>query len=229
MAKIKLSAIVSEMRGKLNGSVFSKNRGGAYIRTKVTPVNPQTVAQGNVRATLTGLSQAWRNLTEAERTAWNNAVNAFGKTDIFGDIKIPSGIALHNRLNLNLAAIGVAPITAPPAPSPVGYIDSLTITAAAGTPALSAAFTGIDLDATQSIIVEATAPQSAGKSFVKSEYRQISVISATATSPANLLAAYTAKFGALVEGQKVFVRFRVVSEVTGLSGQATSASAIIAA
>ena len=63
MAKIKLSAIVSEMRGKLNGSVFSKNRGGAYIRTKVTPVNPQSLAQGLVRATLTNLSQAWRGLT----------------------------------------------------------------------------------------------------------------------------------------------------------------------
>ena len=42
MAKIKMTAIVADMRNKLNGSVFSRNRGGAYIRTKVTPINPQT-------------------------------------------------------------------------------------------------------------------------------------------------------------------------------------------
>ena len=42
MAKILTTAIVADIRNKLNGSVFSKNRYGAYVRTKVTPVNPQT-------------------------------------------------------------------------------------------------------------------------------------------------------------------------------------------
>ena len=49
MAKVLFSALISDMRNKLNGSVFAKNRGGSYLRTKVTPVNPQTVAQVHKR------------------------------------------------------------------------------------------------------------------------------------------------------------------------------------
>lgn len=229
MAKIKLSAIVSEMRGKLNGSVFSKNRGGAYIRTKVTPVNPQTLAQGIVRATLTALSQGWRGLTEAQRLAWNSAVSQFTGTDIFGDIKTPSGINLYNKLNLNLANIGVGPIATPPNVVGVGYIDSLLVTAAAGAGTISLAYTNVGGAAGQTLVVEATAPMSAGKSFVKSEFRVVNTIPGGTASPAAFGAAYVAKFGAMQVGKKVFVRMKYVDNATGVAGQYTSASDVIAA
>lgn len=229
MAKIKLSAIVSEMRGKLNGSVFSKNRGGAYVRTKVTPVNPQTLAQGLVRATLTNLSQAWRGLTEAQRLAWNAAVSAFTSTDIFGDIKTPSGINLYNKLNLNLAAIGEAPINTPPLAVGVGYFDTLSITAAAGAGTIAANFTAIGDSVDQTVIVEATPCVSAGKNFVKSEFRQIGTFAGNAAAPQALGAMYVAKFGAMTAGKKIFVRLKFVDKNTGVAGQYTSASDIVAA
>jgi hypothetical protein len=50
MAKIKFGMMMTDARGKLGGHVFSKNRSGAYVRTKVTPVNGQTTAQTGVRA-----------------------------------------------------------------------------------------------------------------------------------------------------------------------------------
>lgn len=229
MAKIKLTAIVSEMRGKLNGSVFSKNRGGAYVRTKVTPVNPQTLAQGNVRAALTNLSQSWKALTEAQRLAWNSAVSQFTSTDIFGDIKTPSGINLYNKLNLNLAAIGEAPISVPPLAVSVGYFDTLAITAAAGAGTIAVAYTTVGASVDQTVIVEATPCMSAGKNFVKSEFRQIGTFAGSAASPQSIGAMYVAKFGALVAGQKVFIRLKFVDKNTGVSGQYTSASAVIAA
>ena len=119
MAKVKFSALISEMRNKLNGSVFSRNRAGAYLRTKVTPINPRTSLQNAVRELLTSLSQNWRNLTEAQRDAWNAAVHNFQKTDIFGDMKTPSGINLYTKLNLNLANAGLILIDVPPLPSEV--------------------------------------------------------------------------------------------------------------
>lgn len=229
MAKLKLSAIVSEMRGKLNGSVFSKNRGGAYIRTKVTPVNPQTIAQGAVRAALTNLSQAWRGLTEAQRAAWNSAVSNFTGTDIFGDIKTPSGINLYNKLNLNLNAIGVAPINTPPAAVSVGFFDSLSIAADASAGTVDATFTAVGATAGQTVIVEATPCVSAGKSFVKSEFRQVGTFAGNAASPQALGAMIVAKFGAMTQGQKLFVRLKFVDNTTGVSGQYTSASTIVVA
>ena len=44
MAKIKFGMMMTDASGKLGGQVFSKNRGGSYVRTKVTPTNPQTAA-----------------------------------------------------------------------------------------------------------------------------------------------------------------------------------------
>ena len=38
--KIKFGSEVVDGRGKIGGHVYSKNKGGAYKRTKVTPSNP---------------------------------------------------------------------------------------------------------------------------------------------------------------------------------------------
>jgi len=65
--KIKWGAIVVDGRNKIGGHVASKNRAGAYLRTKVTPVNPNTGYQAGVRNTLSTLSSGWRALEEAQR------------------------------------------------------------------------------------------------------------------------------------------------------------------
>ena len=97
--KVKFGAIVVDGRGKIGGHVASKNRGGAYFRTKVTPTNPNSTAQAGVRNRMTSLAQGWRGLSASARLSWNNAVGDFAKTDIFGDIKQPSGINLFPTLN----------------------------------------------------------------------------------------------------------------------------------
>jgi len=57
--KIKFGAIVVAGSGKIGGHVASKNRGGAYLRTKVTPTNPNSPAQAGARALLASLSTGW--------------------------------------------------------------------------------------------------------------------------------------------------------------------------
>lgn len=76
MAQIKFGAFVTDMRGKIGGSVFSKNKNGAYAKNKVTPSNPQSGAQMAVRNLLAGFAQQWRTLTETTRQGWiDGAVN----------------------------------------------------------------------------------------------------------------------------------------------------------
>ena len=220
MAKIKFGMMMTDARGKLGGQVFSKNRGGAYVRTKVSPINPETSRQSAVRSQLTGFSQAFRSLTSTQINAWNSAVSNFTSTDVFGDVKKPSGINLYTKLNMNLAQVGVSPISDPPLPSEVPPVDSLALTANGTVAALSLAFTPTPIPADTEWIVEATAPVSAGKSFVKSEYRQIGTLAAAATSPQNILAIYAAKFGNPITGQKTFVRVTPVNTVTGQRGLA---------
>lgn len=227
--KAKFGSIVVDGRGKLGGHVYSKNRAGAYVRTKVTPVNPQTSSQVNARAILTQQSQDWRGLTEAQRTAWNNAVNDFQRTDIFGDLKAPTGLNLFTRLNANILHAGGAVLTAPPAASSAPDYVTFTAAASVGGGTFSIGFAPTPVPANTAYVVECTAQVSPGKNFLKNLYRIVQVFPAADATPTSIFAAYIAKFGALTLGQKIGVRITAVNLLTGLKSQATSVITIVAA
>lgn len=229
MAKILTTAIVADIRNKLNGSVFSKNRYGSYVRTKVTPVNPQTTAQQNARNLLSTNSQAWRGLTEAQRQGWIDAAANFPFTDIFGNTKTLSGSALYIKLNNNLVAAGQAAIPDAPAPVAIPQLIITSLSAAETVPAVSLVFTDTPVPADFSIVVQTTGNVGAGKSFVKNLFRFTTNIAAAATSPANLLTAFQAIHGNPVAGQKIFVRAFMVSTITGQAGIPVQGMAIVAA
>lgn len=226
--KAKFGMIVVAGSGKIGGHVASRNRAGAYFRTKVTPVNPQTGYQLTVRQRLTEFSQAWRGLTDAQRAAWNAAVSSFAKTDIFGDLKNPTGFNLYQRLNNNLSAISQAAIDTPPIPDEVLTVNFTALAAAAGAGTVALTLSGA-VPAGTSMKVFATAPQSPGVSFVKSEYRLIDVEPAAGASPVAVGPAYVARFGAMTAGQKVFVKVVFTNETTGQESNAQQLSAIVAA
>lgn len=227
--KVKFGAIVVDGRNKIGGHVLSKNRAGSYMRTKVTPVNPQTVAQSDVRSALTYLSQSWRGLSESQRAAWNGAVENFKRTDIFGDIKTPSGLNLYNRLNLNLNAGGASYITAPPAPSTTESLTALSAAADVSSTSFDVTFAPSPVPANYKLIIEATPQVSPGKSFLKNAYRILQVENAAATTPADIYAAYIAKFGTLVAGQKIGVRAKLLNTLTGLTSLPLAYEVIVSA
>jgi len=226
--KMKFGAIVVDGRGKIGGHVASKNRAGAYLRTKVTPVNPRSGSQMQVRNWLAQMSQAWRGLTQSQRNAWNAAVTDFARTDIFGDLKNPSGFNLHNRLNINLLRTGQSILTLPPAPAPVVDILLDSVTATASTGDISMIFTPAGT-ADSDIVIRGTAPLSAGVNFVKSELRDFNVIGSSNPSPESLGVDYTARFGAITgkAGSKIFIETVAIDRTTGLAGVPQIVSAII--
>lgn len=221
--------MMTDARGKVGGQVFSKNRGGAYVRTKVSPINPQTAAQTTARAALAGFSAGWRALTAAQRLAWNNAVQDFQTTDVFGDIKTPSGIDLYIRINCNLAKIGVAAISTPPLPTNVPPLTGLALVADVSDASFEISATEATAGANIKLYVEATPCLSPGKSFVKSEFRAIDASAANVALPYDVGTEWLAKFGVLTAGQKVFARVRSVSTTTGLESLPQVISAIVTA
>lgn len=93
--------------------------------------------------------------------------------------------------------------------------------------AFTVAFTATPAAALTKVMIEATPQVSAGKSFVNpSWYRQIFVGAVATTSPANILSAYVAKFGALQAGKKIFIRTSVIGS-TGLKSAYLSSSVIV--
>lgn len=229
MAKVKFSALISEMRNKLNGSVFARNRGGAYLRTKVTPLNPQSIAQVAARNLLTQFSQAWRTLTQAQRDAWNAAVSQFSTTDVFGDVVNPTGAQLYNRLNINIANAGGTAISVPPAPVGADALSSLSIDAQQTGDVFDVTFAPGTVPAGHTLYVESTPCLSPGISNASAQYRAIGTVAAAATSPADLSTEQINKFGGLVAGQKIFIRAKLINKVTGEVSQSLTASAIVGA
>lgn len=230
MAKIKYSALVSEMRNKLNGSVASKNRYGNYFRNKVTPVNPQTSYQQNQRSMLANLSASWRGLTQAQIAGWNQANQNFPKTDIFGDRMILSGQALFISLNKNLLNAGQSSIDDAPVPGDIPSFSMSTLvatyTSGTSTSVLSFTISPATIPVGYTMLVYATPPIGPGINFVKNRFRLIGTGTA-ATGVVTITTDYVARFGNLVVGEKVFIRALLVNNTTGQAGVPQELNGII--
>lgn len=224
MAKIKFGMVVTDMRGKLGGHVFTKNRAGASTRTKVTPANPRTASQQANRALLGLFSVAWSALTDAQRASWNGAVDAWSKTNIFGDNVKPSGKNLFTALNKNLASVGIAQIDTAPEKVELPLLG----------------FTGVGIDisnaeitlATETIganfqvVVSATPPLSAGTSFTKGKYRRVYSAAGNAVDSNDLFLAYQDKFGAIAVGQNIYFEIKLIASNGQVSVPETAKAAI---
>lgn len=209
MAKIKFGMMMTDASGKLGGQVFSKNRGGSYVRTKTTPSNPQTSAQMNIRGIFAGISSAWSTLGEANRLSFNNLVSSYASTDIFGDLRNPSGKALFQRLNQNLSISGQATITdcVPPIEVPFANVVSAEVNVGATTITLETAGN----TSGSKLVVWATPVLSAGTSFVKNQLRQIGVFDGDVAAAENIASAYASKFGAVPTAGNVTIGVRVIN------------------
>lgn len=229
MARIKYSALVSDMRNKLNGSVMSKNRAGSYVRNKTTPVNPQTSFQQDVRQRLGALSSQWGALTSAQRNSFTAATPNFPYTDIFGDKKELDGKSLFIKLNSNLSNIGSAQILSAPSPVgiPVFQASSLLIEFAGGAlSSITLGVSGATVPAGFAMAVYATPPIKAGVTFVKNRFRYIGTEVVTA-GEVDLVDLYSERFGSsIASGQTIHVRIALVSTTTGQMGVPSGVSGI---
>jgi len=222
--KIKFGAIVVAGSGKIGGHVASKNRAGAYLRTKTTPTNPNTPAQAQARSILGSLSTAWGLLTEDQRKSWNDAVASFATTDIFGDIKNPSGINLYVKLNANLEASAQAQLVVAPAKEEIPFfaLTSAVFDMSDETLTFNAGVDGYDLTFVK---IQATPAFSAGISNFKSKLRNIGYNAEISASGDNY-ALYVDKFGAPVVGSKIALSIAVIL-ATGQQGTAQTVIATV--
>lgn len=210
MAKIKFGMMMTDARGKLGGQVFSKNRSGAYIRTKVTPSNPQTQAQAQVRSNLATLSTGWNSLTAAQIAQWNASVDDWASTDVFGDIKKPTGKNLYVKLNVNLLNSGQSIVATPPAKIELPAL--VDIDAVLDTDNYALDINGLPIFADGVYQIEACAPVSRGVNFVKNKFRVIAYRTQATAVPADIAQDYIAKFGSVEDAENIFFRIRAIGE-----------------
>ncbi|MBS1723230.1 MAG: hypothetical protein JSS66_09795 [Armatimonadetes bacterium] len=134
MAKAELSVALQSLKGKAGTVVFVKGRDGTYIRPRVTPANPDTPAQQQVRTNLRKSATAYKNLTTAQVDQWKSYAQT-QQIDNPPTGKHPKKTAIDAFVELaakflQVNPTGTIPVT-PPTSSYAG--DSITMTATAGT------------------------------------------------------------------------------------------------
>lgn len=214
MALVKFAPLISEVRGAVGQVVFSRNTYSAYVRDRVIPANPNTVAQQTARAFVTTVSQGWSALTEPQRIEWRERAIDFSRKNIFGDETKLSGYNLFCKLNVNRVKLGVGISASPPFFDPPFIIkpssfvvDTVGVTMVLGwTPAAVA---------TNLLYIYATPGLSTGINFVDSEYRFIKAV--TSGTSNDIVTAYVAVFGLFPPaGSKVFVRIASIKTLVGI-------------
>ena len=87
--KATFSVLVSELSGKAGDVVAARWKGRPYFRRRVTPANPNSTAQQEVRTALALCTGSWKSLVAKVKTAWAStgaslgisAFNAFTKAN----------------------------------------------------------------------------------------------------------------------------------------------------
>lgn len=209
MALILPGGGVTDIRGSIAGTTFSRNAGGNYIRARTKPVNPNTSRQQTVRAVMAFLATYWRDtLSAADRTAWasyaasTSWLNALGQT-----IKL-SGQQMFVRSSSARYALSGGVADPPPSTPGIPGIENLwTPSATISTNKISIAFTFPTNVDDQSYLFYAGVPISPGRTFFNGPWQYIGPIHGNNSSPpaSPQLFDYPWTLGT---GQKVFVYCR---------------------
>ena len=229
MAKFTPGIVISEIRGKFAATIFTKNRAGAMIRNRVTPINRRSLSQSMVRQEFSSISTTWRSLSQAQRDAWIAATPNFPYQDTLGQTKLLSGSQLYEQFNRNLLVIGAAQITTPPLPTSFSVLTFGAITLSAA--AFTVGFTPDPVEADRELVVYATRPVSAGvDAFRNSDFRFVQSFTAAQVSPADINSAYEAIFGTKtgLVGQKIGVQIKLVEISSGIASTPLRTAALIA-
>lgn len=213
----------SPQSGSQAGTTASRNRYGQYLRTRAIPVNPASTQQGLARARLGAAAAAWRALTDAQRAGWRDLGLSMTRSDSLGSSYTLTGPQAFVSINSSNAAAGNAQVSdAPVLTTPPALLTAtITLTAAA----FSIAYTATPLAAGARLFTFVSPQRSAGRSF-ESDYRLLAVSAAAAASPANVYAAYVAKFGIPVVTNRVFITLQTYS--LGFMSAPLYTSAIVA-
>lgn len=233
MAKVQLGTIVTDISGKSGGNVFSKNRGGAYMRNKSIPNNPRSQRQQEVRASFGAFSADFRNLSATNITDWNTAAKTqYPYKDRLGNTRYLSGQQLYVKLNSNLKVINSTLLTAPLAPQGAGvsidpqvnFSGNLSVTADSSPQTLTLNaqfFEGVPGGQIQ-MVVRATRQLSGGISNPAGMFRALGASfppPGGAPVTLNLLPVYTDTFGGTLQsGTRIWFEVTPINSITGESG-----------
>jgi len=221
MAVIKLGGGVTDIRGAIGGSVFSRGKGGNIIRKNAKPCNPRSNLQETRRGNMAYLSRYWsQTLTVQQRADWSAYSAGTIWTNKLGDTIEIGGNAAFLRLNSLLLIAGLALSAA--APTAMGHAGGVPITFDAESDT-----TNIELDEPggawdkdtddDNLLLFQALPVQGGRAHGTKGFRYIGLVAGDSVAPEafplDVPAAYTMADGQIATVKAVHVdeHFRVAS------------------
>jgi hypothetical protein len=209
--------------GSLAGITAGRNRFGQYERSRAIPVNPNSAAQGLVRARMSANSAAWRALTSPQRAGWSGLGTSMVRSNSLGQSYTLQGNQTYASVNNNRLLTGLAVVPDAPALNTPPVITTVTITLSAS--AFSIAFTPTPTAAATYLAVYASPQRSAGRNY-EGDFRFVKLSTAAQASPLAILTEYTAKFGVPVVGNRIFLS--IIALTLGFASGAFVTSQVVA-
>lgn len=219
MAQVKYGALITELKGKVGGTVFQGGPGGPVCKNidairdsaKLTKADA-----GRVINTLPLTAQVagfWRTLTDAQRASWATGAVNFPAFNKFGVAYTPSAYQVFMTLNFQVYQLTGAILYSCPVPITVNDPPTFSI-AQPDLTSLDVTWAGgIQTDCT--IRVDATQPMAAGRKPKDSFFKCIAEWPDSTTSPEDLFPGYANVYGSFPIGAKIYFRFTSISNTTG--------------
>lgn len=227
MAVIQFGSIVTNAKGKIAGHFLSNSLGGPTLQS--TPkVTKGAYVNGNaglstgassraiVSQTLIYVVRSWKNLSAVNRAAWQAAAPNFPTTNKLGVPVKPSGYHCYVHINYGYYINHGSLLSVPPAVQ-IGVLpseftiasmshSSIQITLSAAIPA---GYMGY---------VKATPSISAGVKPTKTDFITVDYLATGASGTVNITTQYSARYGAAITGNTVWLSLVLSSLSTGLLG-----------
>lgn len=226
------SPLFAMASGSVAGTVFSRNAGGMYVRSRSNPTNPNTDAQQAVRDAMRELVNAWSlTLTNVQREQWNTYAFNTPTLNRLGDSTHKTGQQMYIRGNIarlqaELDRADEAPIT-----FDIGtFTAPSTFTADESAQTISLPFNNADDWANEegaAMLIYMGRPQNATRNFGKGPFQLATLIAGNGTTPPTSPKVFTTLFP-MALGQKIFLQIRVTRADGRLSGKANPAVLVTA-
>ena len=208
--------MIGAASGSVGGQTASRNRYGAYFRTRAIPTTATSDAALSAKSRLAAASQAWGALTAAQRLSWRTWAQTNPVTDALGQQQVLSGHAAYVGIWTRTDVCGGTPFAAPPLGAAPDALLTLTATWDIGAGDFEITYTGTPLGASEKLYIQAAVCDSPGISYVQNLLKLVGFSAAAQASPFDAQTLIEARFGSLAADQIVHMQVSVIDTTTGL-------------
>lgn len=121
MARVKYGAIITEIKGKIGGTIFQGGRSGGIIKNKPAAKCRKSLCDwigGNLSQVRTNnlgiIAKEWASLSNAERNSWGGLLGVWLFTDRFGNIYDGTPYQIYTAVNINRTLIELPRLASAP-------------------------------------------------------------------------------------------------------------------